>query len=80
LYAHPSGKSRIITDGVNGYLTKPSDPDDLEKALERVILNRDVARAVGENARKEVIEKYHVDLIGERIRQSLSEFADRDCK
>jgi glycosyltransferase involved in cell wall biosynthesis len=72
--------ARIITDGVNGYLTKPSDPDDLEKALERVILNRDVARAVGENARKEVIEKYHVDLIGERIRQSLSEFADRDCK
>jgi glycosyltransferase involved in cell wall biosynthesis len=61
----------IITDGISGYLAKPSDVDDLEKTLERLIVDKERATEVGRNGRKEVLNKYSFNLITERIRRSL---------
>ena len=69
--------SIVITHKVNGFLAKPGDAEDLEKTLDEVILNTEYSREVGRNGRREIIEKYSLDIIGDRIRLSLAELLDQ---
>lgn len=50
--------SNVIENGINGFLVKPDDEDDLERTLEHIIQNRDSMEEVGKNAREEIIKKY----------------------
>ena len=50
--------SNVIENGVNGFLVKPGDEDDLERTLEYIIQNMDSMEEVGEKAREEVIRNY----------------------
>lgn len=62
---------RIIQDGINGFLTKPGDVNDLEKKLEKVILNPDCSKKIGDNGRNIAIEKYSYDAIADTIMRVL---------
>jgi len=69
--------SIIITHKVNGFLAKPGDAADLEKTLEEVVLNREESREVGQNGRREIMEEYSLDIIGDGVRRSLAELLDQ---
>lgn len=50
--------SNVVENGVNGFLVKPGDESDLERALDYVIQNMDSVKEVGKKAREEVIRNY----------------------
>ena len=47
----------IVINGVTGYLTKPSDPESIAKAIETVIANPDEAKRLAENGKAFVHDK-----------------------
>jgi glycosyltransferase involved in cell wall biosynthesis len=54
------GIPSLITNGVDGLLTEPSDPQALADALERALLDPGRARELGESARALVEERYSI--------------------
>jgi mannosyltransferase len=57
----------VVEDGVSGVLTPPGDVDALAAALEPLMRDPDSAAAMGERARKRVIEKFSLDVEANRI-------------
>ncbi|HIT84619.1 MAG TPA: glycosyltransferase family 4 protein [Candidatus Ornithomonoglobus intestinigallinarum] len=73
-----SGCREITDDGVNGYLIKERDTDDLINKLERFIaLPYEDKKAMGENSRRKVEKEFDrrivVDAYMEEIRKALGE-------
>ena len=66
-----------IDDGVDGLLVKPGDVKNLEEKLEWIIQNPELSREIGENGRKNAIEKYSYEAIEDTIRQAINEIVDR---
>ena len=54
------GLPNLIRDGHNGLLVRPAS-DDLENALERLIVNRELRVALGERAMAEAMPCYGID-------------------
>jgi glycosyltransferase involved in cell wall biosynthesis len=52
------GTVSLIDHGRNGLLVTPMDPDDLAKALELLIGDRETAARLGKTAREEAIKRY----------------------
>lgn len=50
--------SNVIENGVNGFLVKPEDENDLERTLEYITQNMDSMEEVGKRAREVVIKDY----------------------
>ncbi|MFC1912757.1 glycosyltransferase family 4 protein [Chloroflexota bacterium] len=59
--------TNLIKNGVNGFLVKPGDENDLERTLEYVIQNLESAREVGKRAREEVVKNYSQRTAQEKI-------------
>lgn len=70
------GISDTIEDGFDGFLVKPGDVNDLEEKLEWIILNPEHAKEIGENGRKNAIEKYSYEAIEDTVRQGINEVID----
>jgi glycosyltransferase involved in cell wall biosynthesis len=45
--ANAGGPAELITDGVDGFLTRPGDAADLARALREVAIDRDLRRRIG---------------------------------
>jgi glycosyltransferase involved in cell wall biosynthesis len=62
----PSGPSEIINDGLNGYLVKYKDVDDLKKKLSNLLYNefnyKDLENSIKKNQIENVF-KYYEKLI-----------------
>ena len=56
---HISGIPELLTDGENGFLTAPDDPDAFAAALEKAIRNPDLRQTYG--ARAEAKVRAHFD-------------------
>ena len=52
------GIEDFVEDGKTGLLVKPKDVDSLDKAMDYLLSNPDEAKAMGERARKLVLENY----------------------
>lgn len=52
------GLSGIVKDGYNGYLCEPSNIDDLEKKLDKILSDKDKLREFSENSRNIAVRKY----------------------
>jgi len=65
--------SNIIENGIDGFLVKPGDEDDLERILEYVIQNLNSLQGVGEKAREKIIKNYTQQVLSKKIRQALKE-------
>ena len=63
------GPKEIIEDGVDGFLVSPGKPEELEMAIERLLLNKDLRRKVALNARGKVLNKYSIDIVTPQIVQ-----------
>jgi glycosyltransferase involved in cell wall biosynthesis len=72
------GITDTIEDGVDGFLVKPGDVNELEEMLEWIILNPERAKEIGENGRKTAIEKYSYEAIEDTIRQAISEIINKN--
>ena len=58
------GLPEVVTDGVNGLLIPPRDPEALARALDRLLADPDFARRLGEQARAEVEAHYSLERLG----------------
>jgi glycosyltransferase involved in cell wall biosynthesis len=63
----------VVTDGVNGLLIPPRDPEALARALDRLLADPDFARRLGEQARAEVAAHYSLERLGREINQIYGE-------
>ena len=57
------GNRAAIADGRTGLLVDPADADALAAAIERLVTHRDLARRLGEAARRDVVERYDLGAI-----------------
>jgi glycosyltransferase involved in cell wall biosynthesis len=64
----PSGPEEIITDGVNGLLVPPADPDALAEAIIKVLTNPEMARKMA-LAGKQRAEDFRVEKIVRQYEQ-----------
>jgi glycosyltransferase involved in cell wall biosynthesis len=48
------GTPELVIDGVTGFLVERSDPASLARALEKILLDGELRRALGEAARRHV--------------------------
>jgi glycosyltransferase involved in cell wall biosynthesis len=56
----------IIDDGVNGLLVVPGDPEELARAIDRLLADPDLARRLGEAARERAMD-YDWGVLAERV-------------
>jgi glycosyltransferase involved in cell wall biosynthesis len=61
------GSVDIISDGIDGLLVPQNDVEALSRAICKVVLNVDLRKKMGENARKKVVEHFSWEKIGERL-------------
>jgi glycosyltransferase involved in cell wall biosynthesis len=55
-----SGIPEIVEDGVSGILVPPNDEQGLADALSRLMLDQELRRTLGENARRRVEERFDI--------------------
>lgn len=70
--------SNIIENGVDGFLVKPGDEGDLEKALEYAIQHTDLAQKVGARAREKIIRDYSQQAVLKTIKDTLEQFVSKN--
>jgi glycosyltransferase involved in cell wall biosynthesis len=56
--SHVGGISEVIRDGVDGFLVPPDDPKALADSLRALLLDRDLAEAMGSNGRQRFLAKF----------------------
>src|SRR2546421_2959867 len=61
-----SGSEDVITDGVNGLLVEPEQPDQMAGALRRIIEDSDLAGRLGQEGRATVVRDYQLSSIVEQ--------------
>src|SRR6266852_1262486 len=64
-----SGSEDIISDGVNGLLVEPDQPDEMSQALCRIIKDADLAQRLGQNGRATVLHEYQLSAVVEQCLQ-----------
>jgi L-malate glycosyltransferase len=60
------GTPEIITDGVNGILVAPEDPEELAHALLSVLSDRVLAIRLGDSARRTAVERFSLASVARR--------------
>jgi glycogen(starch) synthase len=60
------GIPEVVTDGVSGLLVPPGDSEALARAIDRVLSSPDLARQLGEAARKRA-KDYDWEMLAERV-------------
>jgi glycosyltransferase involved in cell wall biosynthesis len=70
----------IVQDEVNGLLVPPGDAEALKNALIRLIENKDLAREMGEMARRRVLGKYSWLALAKQFENILSEVIRESCE
>ena len=71
------GLPEVVTDGVNGLLMPPQDPEALAQALARLLDDPALAKELGENARRHVKENFSLERLGREINEIYGELIKR---
>jgi glycosyltransferase involved in cell wall biosynthesis len=56
----------VVRDGVTGLLCNPHDPNDIADKVLQVLSNDELMRTLGENARRDVLERFDVPVVVEK--------------
>ena len=68
------GCKDVVEDGVNGYLCKPKDVQDLAVQMEKMLLlSRDKLEAMGRAGRSKIVEEYSEELVIDRYLDEIGE-------
>jgi glycosyltransferase involved in cell wall biosynthesis len=62
----------LVESGVNGYVFKDGDTDDLTKKIKKIIFDKKLILAMGYQGRKLVEEKYNWKKVAENVRDFYS--------
>jgi glycosyltransferase involved in cell wall biosynthesis len=57
----------VVTDGVDGRLVRPDDPEGLAAALDSLLSDREAAARLGAAARRVMAEEYEIHVVAERV-------------
>ncbi len=72
------GCKDVVDDGVNGFLCKPKDAQDLAVQMEKMLqLSRDELEAMGRAGRSKIIEEYSEELVIDRYLDAIGEVLRR---
>jgi glycosyltransferase involved in cell wall biosynthesis len=71
------GTPEAVTEGVTGLLIPPRDAAALAGALERLLSDPDLAKKLGEKARKAVAEKFSLERLGREINEIYEELLEK---
>ncbi|MDY6863273.1 MAG: glycosyltransferase family 4 protein [Thermodesulfobacteriota bacterium] len=77
------GNTEIIRDGFNGILIPPKDKSAIEKAVVKLLRNKDMCRQFAENGYRKVIENFSADRMAKeyfKLYKKLSGFNDKIYK
>lgn len=69
------GLPEVVTDGVNGLLIPPKNPEALVQALARLLAEPALAKNLGDNARRHVAENFSLDRLGREINEIYGELS-----
>jgi glycosyltransferase involved in cell wall biosynthesis len=61
------GNSEVISSGINGLLIPPKSPEDMAKAVSKLLDDRELGKRIGRAARKTIEEHYTWEKITEKI-------------
>ncbi len=70
------GHPYLIDHGRTGLLVEPGDITDLAQALDQLLRNKAMGRQMGENARREAVDRFHVSRLAERTLAVYQEVLD----
>jgi glycosyltransferase involved in cell wall biosynthesis len=69
------GIPEVVTDGTNGLLIPPRNPEALARALDRLLADPDFARRLGEQARAEAEAHHSLERLGREINEIYGELS-----
>ncbi len=61
------GVRTIVEEGVNGFLVKPKDVEELRKKIQLFLSHPNLVQTFGEKGREMVVKKYNWEVIGKRL-------------
>lgn len=61
-----AGNREVVADGRTGMLVDPGDPGAIADAIERVLVDRELARELGDAARRQIVERNDIGAIVQR--------------
>ncbi|MEO0122436.1 MAG: glycosyltransferase family 4 protein [candidate division WOR-3 bacterium] len=61
------GITDVVIHGHNGILVKDNDPNELAKAIKELARNKELCRKLGENAKKDIDERFNWDKIVSKL-------------
>ncbi|HTK07523.1 MAG TPA: glycosyltransferase family 4 protein [Ktedonobacteraceae bacterium] len=64
-----SGSEDVISEGSNGLLVEPENPEAMARALRRILEDGAFAQQLGQEARQTVLRKYHITALAEQCLQ-----------
>ena len=70
------GIPEIIEDGRSGLLVPPRDPEELARAIQRLVDDPALRQRLGEEARRRVQERFTLDLQAHRMTEVLESAAE----
>lgn len=70
----------VVTDGTSGLLVDPASVDELQRALERVLTDHDLAARLGASGRREVDERFNWRRVAARVEEAYEEVLDGAAK
>ncbi len=74
------GLPEVVTDGENGLLIPPKDPQALSQALERLMEKPDFAKVLGEKARCHMEENFSLERLGREMNEIYGEVIERKVR
>jgi GalNAc-alpha-(1->4)-GalNAc-alpha-(1->3)-diNAcBac-PP-undecaprenol alpha-1,4-N-acetyl-D-galactosaminyltransferase len=75
----PSGPRQLIRDGIDGLLVQPDDLGALATGIERLVLDRDLARRLGSRA-PEIVDRFALSRVLERWDSVFEEVTGRTIR
>ena len=72
-----NGCNEIIQNENNGLLVKPKDEESLYFAMEKILLDKKFCKSLAKSARKNIVKKFHRDIIYNEILAHYSNLKNR---
>ena len=75
-----TGTSYVVQDGVTGFVVPPRSPDELARAINRLLADSELRRTMGQAGQRRVLREFTIEKMAARIEvvyQEVLAFADR---
>jgi len=74
--ARAGGPAEYVDHGTTGFLATPGDPEELASAITALLINPDLRAAMGQRARRTVVERFSADVLARKTEDVLDAVLD----